>query len=499
MPVQPLTTSSSVAALPTLPKRARGLTSAPASDVNGSSSAPVLHALAVGQVAVDLREGVERVVSRLKERPGIAQLLTLRDSEHSAAVLKARVAQRRSVAPAPKLLLQPQVKRAALSSLSQRTSVLSDSADELGFCRRQSDFSLLDDLNGATDVGGDPRRAQTALLEGPQTRAERRAALVESSYGAAASYGSKWPPPDLLPLGASVPGLKRPPSMRVSCSTSSLHANRAAAAKAEALLATRLNQYLLEYRRVHSRDSAIVVIQAAWRGRSGRDEKDRLMEIRRAELGPILNAWRTVVQADRRFRRGTLSACLWGWFQERLEARYYYTKLGLMLTRALGSGAASQYWRSMIEKRKRIPRPADTPTVAVALARALQIQLAKRTLFLWRRHCRRVDVLRQQASKKLKLVAKPTNLWPSEMLSLALLLWSRIAKFRRCTRQCKAPPVYLRYVPQWHEWETKAVQKLQRVEVATELQGPALLRRMFRKWSSLPRLEAEVIAATDGH
>ena len=223
------------------------------------------------------------------------------------------------------------------------------------------------------------------------------------------------------------------------------------------------------------------------------------MEIRRAELGPILNAWRTVVQADRRFRRGTLSACLWGWFQERLEARYYYTKLGLMLTRALGSGAASQYWRSMIEKRKRIPRPADTPTVAAALARALQIQLAKRTLFLWRRHCRRVDVLRQQASKKLKLVAKPTNLWPSEMLSLALLLWSRIAKFRRCTRQCKAPPVYLRYVPQWHEWETKAVQKLQRVEVATELQGPALLRRMFRKWSSLPRLEAEVIAATDAH
>ena len=88
--------------------------------------------------------------------------------------------------------------------------------------------------------------------------------------------------------------------------------------------------------------------------------------------------------------------------------------------------------------------------------------------------CRRLAVAREQAAIKIQAAAKPTNLWPSELLALALLMWSRIAKFRRCQRRGQPPPVYLRYVQQWHEWETKAIQKQLRVEVAQELHGPSL-------------------------
>ena len=60
-------------------------------------------------------------------------------------------------------------------------------------------------------------------------------------------------------------------------------------------------------------------------------------------------------------------------------------------------------------------------------------------------------------------------------------MWSRIAKFRACQRAGVPPPCYLRYVHQWHEWETKAIKKQLRLQVATELQAPALLRR-YHAW-----------------
>ena len=83
---------------------------------------------------------------------------------------------------------------------------------------------------------------------------------------------------------------------------------------------------------------------------------------------------------------------------------------------------------------------------------------------------------------------RPMHLWPNEVLALALLMWSRIAKFRDCQRRVP-PPVYLYYVQQWHEWETQAVKKQLGVQVAEELHGPSLLRRMLHKWGRLPSVQ----------
>ena len=118
---------------------------------------------------------------------------------------------------------------------------------------------------------------------------------------------------------------------------------------------------------------------------------------------------------------------------------------------------------------------------------------------LWR-VCRRLWVAREKAGRKIESAAKPSNLWPSELLALALLMWSRIAKFRRCQRQDVPPPVYFQYVQQWHEWETNAIRKQMRKQLGNELHSPALLRRLLRKWRTLPevqRAEAEAQAASD--
>ena len=39
------------------------------------------------------------------------------------------------------------------------------------------------------------------------------------------------------------------------------------------------------------------------------------------------------------------------------------------------------------------------------------------------------------------------------------------------------------------QWETRAIQKQLRGEVAQELHGPALLRRLCRKWANLPEVQ----------
>ena len=79
------------------------------------------------------------------------------------------------------------------------------------------------------------------------------------------------------------------------------------------------------------------------------------------------------------------------------------------------------------------------------------MMLMKKILHEWRRHLRRAWVFREQAAQKIQSAARPMHLWPSEVLSLALLLWSRIAKYHGCLRRGVPPPVYLRYVQQWHE------------------------------------------------
>ena len=126
--------------------------------------------------------------------------------------------------------------------------------------------------------------------------------------------------------------------------------------------------------------------------------------------------------------------------------------------------------------------------------------LSPRARVCRRRYQKRLWVCREKAANRIQSAARPMNLWPSEMLSLALMMWSRIAKFRQCQRKGQPPPVYLKYVPQWHEWETNAIQKQLRGEVANELHGPSLLRRLLRKWRTLPAVqqrEAEMERAAE--
>ena len=113
---------------------------------------------------------------------------------------------------------------------------------------------------------------------------------------------------------------------------------------------------------------------------------------------------------DRRVRRALMSTTLWGWYAERLASNYHLSRLGLMLTRAIGASAACAHWRLMVDKRKRHPRPADCPTVTEGLRHCLIMYNAKRILFTWRRHVRRMVVRRQQAATKIQSAAKPTNL-----------------------------------------------------------------------------------------
>lgn len=98
-----------------------------------SASAPSLR-LQAGQI----RDGVEKVVAKLTERPGIAPLLLLHDAEHGAAVFKAIRNERRAKSSTtagpqpPRLLTQPPIKKGALNSLQKRSNVLTQVTDELG-------------------------------------------------------------------------------------------------------------------------------------------------------------------------------------------------------------------------------------------------------------------------------------------------------------------------------------------------------------------------------
>ena len=60
---------------------------------------------------------------------------------------------------------------------------------------------------------------------------------------------------------------------------------------------------------------------------------------------------------------------LWAWFSELLEGKYNAQRLGLILTRAIGTSPAALYWRLFVEQRKRRPRPANCPTLQVWIGR----------------------------------------------------------------------------------------------------------------------------------
>ena len=84
-----------------------------------------------------MREGVERVVAKLTERPGVGPLLLLHEQEHGASMLKALRPDRRPSKgpPAPRLLAQPAIKLGMLNQLGRKSHVLSDIADEIGASR----------------------------------------------------------------------------------------------------------------------------------------------------------------------------------------------------------------------------------------------------------------------------------------------------------------------------------------------------------------------------
>ena len=107
---------------------------APASRLEVSSSAPSLSASAALTLTAsvqEMREGVERVVARLTERPGMGRLLLLQEQEHGAHMLRAMTADQRPRRgpPPPRLLTQPPIKLGMLNALGRRSTVLSDIAD----------------------------------------------------------------------------------------------------------------------------------------------------------------------------------------------------------------------------------------------------------------------------------------------------------------------------------------------------------------------------------
>ena len=262
-----------------------------ASRLELSASAPSLK-LQVGNV----REGVERVVAKLTDRPGIAPLLLLHDQEHGAAIFKAlRNENRRKAGPTPpRLLTQPPLRKGAVSALQRRSNVLSQVADELGAYRGGE--ALFDDDDGnqvSTQPLTPPHAYKLLRARSAASTAQPRPtgwlivlarvllpqdpANPGSPAGAPASGADGHVPAHLshLPRGhsqdrVSLPSRGSNRSLRASTpllmmgashSTSSLHAARAAAAKSSALLDTRVDAYLREYKLAQQSASAAEAIQ----------------------------------------------------------------------------------------------------------------------------------------------------------------------------------------------------------------------------------------------
>ena len=512
---------------------ARAPSSSTAPQLSMSASAPSLSLLR--QQAAAISSGIERVCAKMHERPGLGPLLLLHEQEHAAHILKAvRPGGRKPKQEPPRLLLQPPFNKNALGALQRKSTVLSEIADEMsGY---QHEVHLVEDEEDDDDQGGSYSRAQTAEAELPQLVGAGPGFFGgrPSTHGADGSVNSLHPyaqpvgRPGQLPRSRSSVSSMGPRSkpakhargtsaiLMGSSSSSSLHAARAAASKSNALLDTRVDAYLMQYRLAQQRDTASVSIQSMWRGRKSRATVNEHRDDMRAANRSVFKAWRNVAQASRISRVRCMERAFFGWLKEQREAQGAIIHLAGLLSRAIGTSPAFGYWRIVLDKRKRRPRAKDCPSLLEALSRSITLSISRKILTLWRRllkcayclfslHaflsfaltqplssvcvCRRLAVAREQAAIKIQAAAKPTNLWPSELLALALLMWSRIAKFRRCQRRGQPPPVYLRYVQQWHEWETKAIQKQLRVEVAQELHGPSLLRRLLRKWKTLPAVQ----------
>ena len=422
--------------------------------LDASASAPSLTLAALSGQVHEMGETIERAVAKLTERPGFGPLLRMRDEEHSASILKVvrpdhRV---RRGPPPPRLLTQPPLKRGQLKSLQQRSTVLTDVADELGAARFGE--ALLDDDDDNDGAGGaDDGDGASAFDEQENGHQLLRR---PASMGGIALMGQRRPSVSAFAHDAHEQPLPMPPATaeaalmatpqqrqqqllqqqrrrqlaRMSdseralvasrgggASTSSLHAARAAAARSQAQFETKLDRSMEEYRLSRQRTAATVAIQSNWRGRSSRRLVSEELHARRDEFRHFLKAWRTLTVAHLHERGAILVKAFFGWLREQRLALGALRLLGRLMTRAVGTSAAFAYWRLVLDKRKRRPPPPDTPSVADALARCMLLVLARRILHAWRRHIKRMFAAREQAARKIRSAAKPMHLWPSECCS----------------------------------------------------------------------------------
>jgi hypothetical protein len=195
-----------------------------------SASAPSLSSIS------QVRDGVERVVAKLTERPGIGPLLLLHDQEHGAHILKALSGDKKRKGPAPpRLLMQPPIAKGSLGSLQRRSNILSDIADQMGATSVVQHALIHDDDDEAGRVdspisalsGSEHAQHAPTMAGAPALRLQRS---TQSNADAPSELASVARPRSRLsragtPLGGP---------------TSSLHAARAAAAKSAALLDTRM-------------------------------------------------------------------------------------------------------------------------------------------------------------------------------------------------------------------------------------------------------------------
>ena len=381
---------------------ARAPSSSTAPQLSMSASAPSLSLLR--QQAAAISSGIERVYAKMHERPGLGPLLLLHEQEHAAHILKAvRPGGRKPKQEPPRLLLQPPFNKNALGALQRKSTVLSEIADEMsGY---QHEVHLVEDEEDDDDQGGSYSRAQTAEAELPQLVGAGPGFFGgrPSTHGADGSVNSLHPyaqpvgRPGQLPRSRSSVSSMGPRSkpakhargtsaiLMGSSSSSSLHAARAAASKSNALLDTRVDAYLMQYRLAQQRDTASVSIQSMWRGRKSRATVNEHRDDMRAANRSVFKAWRNVAQASRISRVRCMERAFFGWLKEQREAQGAIIHLAGLLSRAIGTSPAFGYWRIVLDKRKRRPRAKDCPSLLEALSRSITLSISRKILTLWRR------------------------------------------------------------------------------------------------------------------
>ncbi len=317
----------------------------------------------------------------LSQRPGTGLLLAQMQDAHRASILDASVLAR-TRAPPPRLLSAPAIKQAGLVRLARNSSVLSEIVDAFGAARTDAGPNLHERLPGWAGglspyeerVGGGEARVGRGLGRRAARRSSSSAALLD---GSTSSIGTA-----TMRRSRSGAGLGRLPAA-AGGPTATLHAARASAARSAALLETRVDAYLMQYRKTQRYVWATLAIQRAWRGYIGRLGFERVLQARRNLLRPVVRAWRLAAAALGKARRRRVGVAFGGWWREVREGRSALNRLCYLLQKAVGSGAATSHWRLCLDKRRRIPRPPDVPTVHEALHRCLMLRCGKRFFGAW--------------------------------------------------------------------------------------------------------------------